>query len=238
MSAVQDKSGTGNHLAFIIPLHTTIRAKGPAVGEIPHLDCNRSCHPRFKAAGYVEGITKWEIMPDRNVWRAGRKIASVAALSVALLGIGIGAGVSQAATVPPGSHTAIIVMTNENTLRPVDYTLQNAGPFGGTSGALPVGDGEVYDIHWTNVTAVMAWGTGRYWWGRMGSYRNGPVDIAVATAGGREYPFRYIQMNITLTQSWYGTTRGAYPAYGHGAHHTFAHTVVASDDPTTNLYKI
>jgi hypothetical protein len=84
--------------------------------------------------------------------------------------------VSQAATVPPGSHTAVIVMTNENTLKPVDYTLQNADPFGGAFGYLPVGDGEVYDVHWTNVSAVMAWGTGRYIWGRMGSYRSGPVE--------------------------------------------------------------
>jgi hypothetical protein len=46
-------------------------------------------------------------------------------------------------------------------------------------------------------------------------------------------------MNITLTQSWYGVQmHGAYPPYGHGAHHTFAHTVIASGDPTTNLYKI
>jgi hypothetical protein len=177
-------------------------------------------------------------MPDRK-WRAGRKIAGAVAVGVALLGIGIGAGAAQAATVPPGSHSAVIVMTNENTLKPVDYTLQNADPFGGTFGYLPVGDGEVYDVHWTNVSAVMAWGTGRYIWGRMGSYRNGPVDIAVATAGGREYPFRYIQMNITLTQSWYGVQmHGAYPPYGHGAHHSFAHTVIAANDPTTNLYKI
>jgi hypothetical protein len=170
-------------------------------------------------------------------WRAGRKIASAVAAGVALLGIGIGAGVSQAATVPPGSHTAVIVMTNGN--RPVDYTLQNADPFGGTSGALPVGDGEVYDIHWTGVMGSMAWGTGRYWWGRMGSYRNGPVTIGVDQGGGRSLvPWKYTHTDITLTQSWYGTTKGAYPAYGHGAHHTFAHTVVASDDPTTNLYKI
>ena len=73
----------------------------------------------------------------------------------------------------------------------------------------------------------------------MGSYRNGPVTIGVDQGGGRSLvPWKYTYTDITLTQSWYGTTKGAYPAYGHGAHHTFAHTVVASDDPTTNLYKI
>jgi hypothetical protein len=43
--------------------------------------------------------------------------------------------------------------------------------------------------------------------------------------------------SITLTQSWYGTTNGSYPPYGHGAHHTTAHIHLAVDDPTTNLIR-
>ena len=37
--------------------------------------------------------------------------------------------------------------------------------------------------------------------------------------------------------SWYGTTTGSYPPYGHGAHHTTAHIHLAIKDPTTNLIR-
>jgi hypothetical protein len=174
-------------------------------------------------------------MPDRNVW-AGRKIAGVVAVGVALLGIGIGAGVAQAATVPP--HTparAVVVMRNFDTGRITDYKLANVDPFTGEYGIYPVGDGEVYDVHWTNVIANQAYGNARYDWGKMGEYRSGPVNIAVA--GSRADPYHYTMINLTLTQSWYGYTKGAYPPYGHGQHHTFAHTVIAANWPTTYLDK-
>jgi hypothetical protein len=61
-------------------------------------------------------------------------------------------------------------------------------------------------------------------------YRNGPVTILLT---GSKY--KYTKISITLTQSWYGTTKGSYPAYGHGAHHSTAHLRVAANDPTTNL---
>ena len=49
--------------------------------------------------------------------------------------------------------------------------------------------------------------------------------------------YTYTKISITLTQSWYGTTKGSYPAYGHGAHHTTAHIHLAVNDPTTNLVR-
>jgi hypothetical protein len=48
---------------------------------------------------------------------------------------------------------------------------------------------------------------------------------------------QYTKISITLTQSWYGTTTGSYPPYGHGAHHTTKHIHVAVNDPTTNLIR-
>jgi hypothetical protein len=169
-------------------------------------------------------------MPDRNVWRAGRKIGSVVAASVALLGIWI--GVSQGATVPPRSHSGIVVMRNDTNSNITDYRLQNVDPMTGLYGAYPVGDGEVYAVHWTWVSKNQVNGTGKYEWGRMGSYRNGPVNLVLLGSG-----YKYTRIDITLTQSWYGYTNGAYPAYGHGQHHTFAHTRVALKDPTTNLVR-
>ena len=44
---------------------------------------------------------------------------------------------------------------------------------------MPVGDGEVYDVHWTVVGRNEVLGYGRYWWGKKGTYRNGPVSIAL-----------------------------------------------------------
>jgi hypothetical protein len=174
-------------------------------------------------------------MPDRSVW-AGRKIAGVVAVGVASLGIAVGAGVSQAATVPPYTPArAVVVMGNFQTGKITDYKLADVDPFTGKYGVYPVGDGEVYDVHWTNVTVNMAWGTARYDWGKMGSYRSGPVNIAVA--GSRGDPYHYTAINLTLTQSWYGFTNGPYPPYGHGAHHTFASIVIAANDPTTNFDK-
>jgi hypothetical protein len=170
-------------------------------------------------------------MPDRK-WRAGRKIASAVAAGVALLGIGVGAGVSQAATVPPRSHSGVVVMRNDTNGNITPYKLQYADPMTGTSGALPVGDGEVYKVHWTVVDRNEVLGYGRYWWGRMGTYRNGPVSIALTGSG-----YRYTRIYITLNQSWYGYTNGPYPAYGHGQHHTFAHTVIAVNDPTINMIR-
>lgn len=169
-------------------------------------------------------------MPGRNVSRAGWKILCVVAASVALLGIGV--GVSQAATVPPRSHSGVVVMRNDTNYHITDYRLQYADPMTGLYGAYPVGDGEVYAVHWTWVSKNQANGTGKYDWGRMGSYRNGPVNLVLLGSN-----YRYTRIDITLTQSWYGYTNGAYPSYGHGQHHTFARTRVALKDQTTNLVR-
>jgi hypothetical protein len=159
-----------------------------------------------------------------------RKIASVVATSVAL--VGIGAGGSQAATVPTGTPSkAVVAERNEND-KVTNYKLQNADPMTGRFGYLPLGDGAVYAVRWTKVGQNQAEGTGKYVWGRMGSYRNGPVTILLT---GSKY--KYTKISITLTQSWYGTTQGSYPAYGHGAHHSTAHLHLAANDPTTNLIR-
>jgi hypothetical protein len=76
-------------------------------------------------------------------------------------------------------------------------------------------------------------GTGKYDWGKMGNYVSGP---AIIDLNGSDY--KYTAISITLTQSWSGYTRGAYPSYGHGAHHTFAHSRIALGDPTTNLIRL
>ena len=158
------------------------------------------------------------------------KMASVVAASVALLGIG--AGVAQAATVPKGTPSrAVVVERNEDDVVTA-YKLQNADPMTGRFGYLPLGDGGVYAVKWTKVGADQVSGTGKYSWGRMGSYQNGPVTISLA--GG---DYKYTKISITLTQSWYGYTSGSYPAYGHGAHHTTAHIHLAVNDPTTNLIR-
>jgi len=159
-----------------------------------------------------------------------RKVAAAAAASVALLGTG--AGVSQAATVPPGTPSKAVVVERNVNDRVTDYKLQNADPVTGRFGYLPLGDGAVYAVHWTKVGPDQVRGIGKYDWGRMGSYRNGPVDILLTGSN-----YKYTKISITLTQSWYGSTTGSYPGYGHGAHHTTAHVHVAVNDPTTNLVR-
>jgi hypothetical protein len=159
-----------------------------------------------------------------------RKIASVVAAGVAFMGIGVGA--ANAATVPKGTpSTAVVVERNQND-QVTDYQLKNADPMTGRFGYLPVGDGSVYAVHWTRVAKDHVNGTGKYTWGRMGRYRNGPVTILLTGSN-----YKYTKISITLTQSWYGTTTGTYPPYGHGAHHTTAHIHVAVNDPTTNLVR-
>ena len=86
-------------------------------------------------------------MPDRNVWRAGRKIAGVTAASVALLGTAI--GVSQAATVPPHSHSAVVVMRNDSNYHITDYKLQNADPMTGCTAPTRWATARLYAVHWT-----------------------------------------------------------------------------------------
>lgn len=169
-------------------------------------------------------------MPDGTVWAAGRKIACVVAAIVAVSVSAI--GVSQAATVPQHSHSGVMVMRNDTNYNITDYRLQYVDPMTGLYDADPVGDGEVYAVHWTWVSKNQANGTGKYDWGRMGSYRNGPVNLVLL---GSDY--KYTRIDITLTQSWYGYTNSAYPPYGHGQHHTFTHTRVAVEDPTTNLVR-
>ena len=159
-----------------------------------------------------------------------RKIASVAAVVVAFLGIG--AGVSQAATVPKGTPSKAVVVERNVNDQVTNYQLRNADPMTGRFGYLPVGDGAVYAVNWTRVTKNHVDGTGKYTWGRMGSYRNGPVTILLTGSN-----YKYTKISITLTQSWYGTTTGSYPPYGHGAHHTTARISVAVNDPTTNLVR-
>jgi hypothetical protein len=170
-------------------------------------------------------------MPDRK-WRAGRKIASAVAAGVALLGIGIGAGVSQAATVPPRSHSGVVVMRNDTNGNITAYKLQYADPMTGLYGLDPVGDGEVYDVHWTVVGRSEVLGYGRYDWGKMGEYRSGPVSIALTGSG-----YRYTRIYITLNGSWYGYTTGPYPPYGHGQHYTPAHTIITPGEPSTNMIR-
>jgi hypothetical protein len=159
-----------------------------------------------------------------------RSTASVVAASVVLLGIG--ASASQAATVPVGTPSkAVVVERNEND-KVTNYKLQKADPMTGRFGYLPLGDGAVYAVKWTKVGKDQVNGIGKYTWGRMGSYQNGPVTILLT---GSKY--KYTKISITLTQSWYGTTKGSYPAYGHGAHHSTAHIHLAANDPTTNLIR-
>jgi hypothetical protein len=159
-----------------------------------------------------------------------RKMASAVAISVALLGVG--AGVAQAATVPPGTPSkAVVVERNEND-QVTNYKLANADPMTGRFGYLPVGDGGVYAVAWTRVSKNQVNGVGKYTWGRMGSYRNGSVTILLTGSNDK-----YTKISITLTQSWYGSTTGSYPPYGHGAHHTTGHIHVAVNDPTTNLVR-
>ena len=96
-------------------------------------------------------------MLDRNARRAGRKIVTAVTASVALLGLGV--GVSQAATVPPRSHSGVVVMRNDTNSKITDYKLQYADPMTGLYGFDPVGDGEVYAVHWTWVSKNQANGT-------------------------------------------------------------------------------
>ena len=88
-----------------------------------------------------------------------RKIASAVTSSVAILGIG--AGVSQAATVPKGTPSrAVVVERNENDqIR--NYKLKDADPMTGRFGDLPLGDGGVYAVHWTKVGRSRVYGTGK-----------------------------------------------------------------------------
>jgi hypothetical protein len=157
-----------------------------------------------------------------------RRIAGVVAGGIALLGLG--ASVSQAATVPKGTPSKAVVVMRNNDDKVTNYKLKDVDPMTGRFGFLPVGDGEVYAVTWTKVGKNQVNGVGKYNWGRTGSYRNGPVTILLTGSN-----YRYTKISITLTQSWYGGTGGAYPPYGHGAHHTTAHVHVAVNDPTTNL---
>ena len=157
--------------------------------------------------------------------------ASALAASAAL--VGVGAGVSQAATVPTGTPSSAVVVERNVNDKVTDYKLKDADPMTGRFGYLPLGNGGVYAVKWTKVGKNQVTGTGKYNWGQMGSYQNGPVTILLTGAG-----YKYTTISVTLTQSWYGTTTGgSYPPYGHGAHHTTAHFHLAVNDPTTNLIR-
>ena len=142
------------------------------------------------------------------------------------------AGVSQAATVPKGTPPKAVVVERNDSDKVTDYKLAAADPMTGRFGYLPLGNGGVYSVKWAKVGPNTAAGTGKYNWGQMGSYQNGPVTIALTGSG-----YKYTRISVTLTQSWYGTTDGGYPPYGHGAHHTTAHFHLAVNDPTTNLIR-
>src|SRR5579862_1204619 len=157
-------------------------------------------------------------------------MASAVAATAALLGTG--AGVAQAATVPPGTPSKAVVVERNQNDQVTNYKLQNADPMTGRFGYLPLGDGGVYAVHWTRVSANQVSGTGKYTFGRMGTYQNGPVDILLTGSN-----YKYTKISITLTQYWYGTTNGSYPPYGHGAHHSTKHVHLAVNDPTTNLVR-
>jgi hypothetical protein len=154
------------------------------------------------------------------------------ALSSSLAILGIGAGVSQAATVPRGTPPRAVVVERNESDQIRNFKLRYAGPMTGRFGYLPLGDGGLYAIHWTRVSRNRVRGTGRYIWGRMGSYRSGPVTILLT---GSHY--RYTRITVTLTRSWYGVTRGNYPPYGHGAHYTSRNIRLAVRDSTTNLIR-
>lgn len=162
-----------------------------------------------------------------------RKImTAICAVAAGVALTGIGAGVSQAAKVPRGTPSrAVVVMRNEND-KITNYTLRNADPMTGRAGYLPLGNGSMYQVTWTKVGKNRVNGTAKYAWGHMGSYRNGPVTVLLTGSN-----YTYTTISITLTQSWYGTTTGSYPAYGHGAQHTTAHIRLAVNDPTTNLIR-
>ncbi len=159
-----------------------------------------------------------------------RKIASAVAVSVALLGIG--AGVSQAATVPPGTPAKAVVAERNVNDQVTEYQLKDADPMSGRFGDLPLGDASVWAVKWTKVSPGKVIGTGKYAKQFMDSYASGPVTIAATGSG-----YSYTKISVTLTQSWYGTISptGKYPPYGKGAHHTTKHIHLAVNDPTTNL---
>ena len=52
-------------------------------------------------------------------------------------------------------------MRNDTNYNITDYKLQNADPMTGLYGLDPVGDGEVYAVHWTWVSKNQANGTGK-----------------------------------------------------------------------------
>jgi hypothetical protein len=98
--------------------------------------------------------------------------ASALAASAALMGAG--AGVSQAATVPKGTPSKAVVVERNDSDKVTDYKLADAGPMTGRFGYLPLGNGGVYSVKWTKVGPNTVTGTGKYNWGQMGSYQNGP----------------------------------------------------------------
>jgi hypothetical protein len=137
---------------------------------------------------------------------------------------------SQAATVPKGTPSKAVVVERNLDDKVTNYKLQDADPMTGRFGFLPLGNAGVYAVQWTKVGKDQVYGTGKYTFGHMFTYRNGPVTILLTGSN-----YRYTKISVTLTQSWYGTTKGSYPPYGHGAHHTTVHIHLAVNDPTTNL---
>jgi len=102
----------------------------------------------------------------------------------------------------------------------------------GRFGLLPLGDGGVYQVRWTRVGKSQVTGTGKYTWGR-----NGQLPERPGHHPAYRQQLQVHQDQRHAHQSWYGTTSGSYPPYGHGAHHTTAHIHLAVNDPTTNLIR-
>jgi hypothetical protein len=153
--------------------------------------------------------------------------------SAAVLSLGLGA-TAMAATVPPGTPpTAVVYERNSVTDAIMAVPLASADPMTGRFGYLPIGDAYVYYVNWTHVTPTTVSGTGRYYYGHMGFYDNGPVAILLK---GSHY--KYNRIWVTMTQHWYGHTTTSYPPYGTGTHHSTAHVHLAVNDPTTNLDRV
>ena len=116
-----------------------------------------------------------------------RKMASVAAASVALLGIE--ASIWQAASVPPGTPSkAVVVKQNQVTTRLRTTRSRKPDLMTGRFGYLPLGDGGLYAVKWIKVVKNQVNGIGEYTWGRMGSYRNSPVTILLLPAATTSTP--------------------------------------------------
>jgi hypothetical protein len=224
------RSGTVSELDHLVPLElggsNDITNLWPEAGKIPNpKDSVENALKRAVCSGKVSLAAAQNAIAAN--WTTAEARASGAEVSAAPVPASA-AGLS-AATV--ASYHAVVVERNEYD-QVTNYKLQNATPMTGRFGYLPLGNGGVYAVKWTKIGKNEASGTGKWDWGMMGTYQSGPVTILLTGSN-----YRYTKISVTLTQSWYGTTFGSYPAYGHGVHHTTAPFHLAVNDPTTNLIR-